>query len=146
VAEWLRSGLQIRALRFDSGRGLQLPQNCSGITFAAHLARRPRLALQALWSAYIHVRHINGDQLMDEYRNARLAMIDSQLRPSGVAEARLLRAFAEVPREKFVSENRRAVAYVCSLSAGRDGSSSRLPISGAWRSWPRLSLVTVFSI
>ena len=27
VAEWLRSGLQIRAPRFDSGRGLQtLPQ------------------------------------------------------------------------------------------------------------------------
>jgi protein-L-isoaspartate(D-aspartate) O-methyltransferase len=115
VAEWLRSGLQIRALRFDSGRGLQLPQKCSGITFAAHRARRPRLVLHALWPAYIHVRHINGDQLMDEFRNARLAMIDSQLRPSGVAEARLLRAFAEVPREKFVSENRRAVAYVDDL-------------------------------
>jgi protein-L-isoaspartate(D-aspartate) O-methyltransferase len=115
VAEWLRSGLQIRALRFDSGRGLQLPQNCSGITFAADLAQRLRLVLQALWSAYIHVRHINGDQLMDEFRNARLAMIDSQLRPGGIAEARLLRAFAEVPREKFVSENRRAVAYVDDL-------------------------------
>lgn len=49
---------------------------------------------------------------MDDYRSARMAMIDSQLRTSGVSERRLLSAFAEVPRELFVAEGRQAVAYV----------------------------------
>ena len=30
VAEWLRSGLQIRVRGFDSLRGLQLPTRCKG--------------------------------------------------------------------------------------------------------------------
>lgn len=39
-------------------------------------------------------------------------MIDSQLRTSGVSGRLLLSALAEVPREFFVVEGRRAVAYV----------------------------------
>ncbi|RYE51640.1 MAG: protein-L-isoaspartate O-methyltransferase, partial [Hyphomicrobiales bacterium] len=44
-----------------------------------------------------------------------MAMIDSQLRTSGVTERRLLAAFADVPRELFVAEGRKSVAYVDDL-------------------------------
>lgn len=49
-------------------------------------------------------------------------MIDSQLRASGVTERRLIAAFSEVPREIFVAEGRKSVAYVDDLqplAAGR---------------------------
>lgn len=52
---------------------------------------------------------------MDEYRSARLAMIDSQLRTSGVTNRRVLAVMAEVPRELFVAAARRDVAYVDDL-------------------------------
>jgi protein-L-isoaspartate(D-aspartate) O-methyltransferase len=42
---------------------------------------------------------------------ARRAMIDSQLRTSGVNEPWVLAAMARVPREDFVPENARAAAY-----------------------------------
>lgn len=42
---------------------------------------------------------------------ARRAMIDSQLRVSGVNEPDILTAFASVAREDFVPADRRAVAY-----------------------------------
>ena len=42
----------------------------------------------------------------------RRAMIDSQLRPSGVNDPAVLARFAEVPREDFVPAARRAVAYM----------------------------------
>ena len=43
---------------------------------------------------------------------ARRAMIDSQLRPSGVNDPRVLARFADVAREAFVPVASRAVAYV----------------------------------
>lgn len=43
---------------------------------------------------------------------ARRAMIDSQLRVSGVNDPEILAAFAAVAREDFVPAERRAVAYV----------------------------------
>lgn len=42
---------------------------------------------------------------------ARRAMVDSQLRVSGINDADILAAFLAVPREDFVPEERRAVAY-----------------------------------
>ena len=42
---------------------------------------------------------------------ARRAMIDSQLRVSGINDASILAAFLAVPREDYVAEARRAVAY-----------------------------------
>jgi len=42
-------------------------------------------------------------------------MIDSQLRSSGVTDRHVLRAFADVPRERFVAEHRRSIAYVDDL-------------------------------
>ena len=46
-----------------------------------------------------------------ETESARRAMIDSQLRVSGVNDPAILAAFLAVPREDFVPEARRAVAY-----------------------------------
>ena len=43
---------------------------------------------------------------------ARKAMIDSQLRPSGVNADWALRRMAEVPREDFVPESARGFAYI----------------------------------
>jgi protein-L-isoaspartate(D-aspartate) O-methyltransferase len=45
------------------------------------------------------------------YEAARRAMIDSQLRTSGVNEPWVLAAMARVPREQFVPEASRAAAY-----------------------------------
>lgn len=47
-----------------------------------------------------------------EFAGARRAMIDSQLRVSGVNDPAILAAFAAVPREDFVPAGRRATAYV----------------------------------
>jgi protein-L-isoaspartate(D-aspartate) O-methyltransferase len=46
-----------------------------------------------------------------DFAAARRAMIDSQLRPSGVTDRAVLAAMAAVPREEFVPEAARAFAY-----------------------------------
>jgi len=46
------------------------------------------------------------------FENARLHMIESQLRPNKVADDRVLRAFASIRRELFVPEHLRQVAYI----------------------------------
>lgn len=48
---------------------------------------------------------------MTDFDVERKAMVESQLRTSGVLDADVLSAFARVPREKFVPSSRRAVAY-----------------------------------
>ena len=45
------------------------------------------------------------------YSDARLAMIDNQLRPQGVTDAALLAAMGSVARENFVPPNARPLAY-----------------------------------
>ena len=52
---------------------------------------------------------------------ARRAMIDSQLRTSGVNEPRVLAAMAKVPREDYVPEAVRAAAYTDRAVALGDG-------------------------
>ena len=49
---------------------------------------------------------------MTEFGVARAHMIESQLRPSKVIDARVLGAFARIRRELFVPEHLRAVAYI----------------------------------
>lgn len=39
-------------------------------------------------------------------------MIDSQIRPNGITDGRIIQAMASLPRELFVPETRRAVAYM----------------------------------
>jgi len=50
-------------------------------------------------------------QPMPDFAAARRAMIDSQLRPSGVTDRGVLAAMAAVPREDFVPGGTRAIAY-----------------------------------
>lgn len=49
---------------------------------------------------------------MKDYAAARANMVESQLRPNKVMDLRVLQAFLDVPRELFVAEPVRAVAYV----------------------------------
>jgi protein-L-isoaspartate(D-aspartate) O-methyltransferase len=45
------------------------------------------------------------------YQDMRRAMVASQLRTTGVNDARVLQAMGEVPREQFVPDEQRAIAY-----------------------------------
>ena len=49
---------------------------------------------------------------MQDYAKARQHMVDSQLRTNKLTDARLIEAFATVPRESFVPPAVRAIAYV----------------------------------
>ena len=51
-------------------------------------------------------------QPMPDFAAARRAMIDSQLRPQGVSDPAVLAAMAAVPREQFVPEAVRPLAYM----------------------------------
>jgi protein-L-isoaspartate(D-aspartate) O-methyltransferase len=48
---------------------------------------------------------------MDDFDGARRTMVDSQLRPEGVADAAIINAIVRLPREKFVPAKSRALAY-----------------------------------
>src|SRR3954469_18464434 len=57
-----------------------------------------------------------------DFAAARLAMVESQLRPQGVTDPAVLAAMGELPREKFVPEQSRPLAYVdrgLALGSGR---------------------------
>jgi protein-L-isoaspartate(D-aspartate) O-methyltransferase len=47
-----------------------------------------------------------------DYQKARLAMVESQIRPNGVRDPRILDAFATLPREAFVPDDRKGLAYM----------------------------------
>lgn len=49
---------------------------------------------------------------MSDYTAARHNMVESQIRPNEVTDARLLRALLEVPREIFVPVSQRGLAYM----------------------------------
>jgi len=49
---------------------------------------------------------------MPDFDTARLNMVESQLRPNRVSDERLIQAFETVPRERFVPEALRSIAYV----------------------------------
>ena len=57
-----------------------------------------------------------------QFETARRTMVDCQLRPTKVTDERVLDAFGSVPRQEFVAQNQRAIAYVdedLPLSGGR---------------------------
>lgn len=65
---------------------------------------------------------------MVDFDGARQVMVDSQLRAGGVTEARLLSSMRLVPREIFVPEARRALAYVDDIQwFGKPGASRFMP-------------------
>jgi protein-L-isoaspartate(D-aspartate) O-methyltransferase len=47
-----------------------------------------------------------------QFEAARLAMVESQIRPNGVRDPAVLKAFAALPREHFVPEKQKALAYM----------------------------------
>ena len=49
---------------------------------------------------------------MTDFARARHNMIESQVRPGGVIDLRVIAAMEEVPRELFVPEEKRSLAYV----------------------------------
>jgi protein-L-isoaspartate(D-aspartate) O-methyltransferase len=49
---------------------------------------------------------------MSGFSTARQKMVDGQVRPSDVTDIRIIDAMLAVPREAFVPENRRALAYL----------------------------------
>lgn len=49
---------------------------------------------------------------MTDFAVARLNMIESQVRPNGITDRRIIAAMERIRREDFVPENRRELAYV----------------------------------
>ncbi|WP_038034676.1 protein-L-isoaspartate O-methyltransferase [Thermopetrobacter sp. TC1] len=59
---------------------------------------------------------------MSDFAKARRNMIESQIRPGGVIDLKVIAAMAEVPREAFVPEDQRDHAYIDEdLFIGNDG-------------------------
>jgi protein-L-isoaspartate(D-aspartate) O-methyltransferase len=69
---------------------------------------------------------------MSGFSTARQKMVDGQVRPSDVTDIRILDAMLTVPRELFVPENRRALAYLdLNLDISEGGSAKRFLIQPA---------------
>jgi protein-L-isoaspartate(D-aspartate) O-methyltransferase len=69
---------------------------------------------------------------MSDFSTARQKMVDCQVRPSDVTDNRIIDAMLAVPREAFVPENRRALAYLdLDLDVSEGGSSKRFLIQPA---------------
>jgi protein-L-isoaspartate(D-aspartate) O-methyltransferase len=65
-----------------------------------------------------------------DYATAREAMVDSQLKPQGVNDPSVIAAMSVVPRERFVPDEQRALAYVdraVPLGAGRAMPAASVP-------------------
>lgn len=66
---------------------------------------------------------------MSDFSTLRLKMVDGQVRPSDVTDIGLLDAMLAVPREAFVPQARRAVAYLdLDLDVSEGGSAKRFLI------------------
>ena len=69
---------------------------------------------------------------MSGFSTARQKMVDGQVRPSDVTDIRIIDAMMAVPREAFVPENKRALAYLdLDLDVSEQGSASRFLIKPA---------------
>jgi protein-L-isoaspartate(D-aspartate) O-methyltransferase len=64
----------------------------------------------------------------DPFAVARRAMIDSQLRTSGVTQPAVIAAMAAVPRERYVPDAARSTAYVDRAIALGDGAALPAPL------------------
>jgi protein-L-isoaspartate(D-aspartate) O-methyltransferase len=66
---------------------------------------------------------------MSDFATARQKMVDGQVRPSDVTDVRILDAMLAVPREAFVPESQRALAYLdLDLDVGEAGAARRFLI------------------
>ena len=50
--------------------------------------------------------------MMIDFENARMTMVDCQIRPNDVTNHAVLAAFSAVPREEFVSTSQKPLAYI----------------------------------
>jgi protein-L-isoaspartate(D-aspartate) O-methyltransferase len=73
----------------------------------------------------VYYRHITAMTIqtpIPDFAAARLAMVESQLRPEGVTNSAVLQAMGSIPRERFVPGPVRSLAYVdraLALGGGR---------------------------
>jgi protein-L-isoaspartate(D-aspartate) O-methyltransferase len=66
---------------------------------------------------------------MSDFSTARQKMVDGQVRPSDVTDLRIIDAMLAVPREAFVPESQRAMAYLdLDLDVSEAGSTKRFLI------------------
>jgi protein-L-isoaspartate(D-aspartate) O-methyltransferase len=66
---------------------------------------------------------------MSRFSTARQKMVDGQVRPSDVTDVRIIDAMLAVPREAFVPQNQRALAYLdLDLDVGEGGRAKRFLI------------------
>ena len=63
---------------------------------------------------------------MKNFSQARKNMVDSQLRPNGITDSRILQAMGELPREAFVAPERAEFAYMDEDVAMISGRQSRM--------------------
>ena len=69
---------------------------------------------------------------MSGFSTARQKMVDGQVRPSDVTDIRIIDAMLAVPREAFVPDNKRALAYLdLDLDVTEAGSAGRFLIKPA---------------
>jgi protein-L-isoaspartate(D-aspartate) O-methyltransferase len=69
---------------------------------------------------------------MSDFSTARKKMVDGQVRPSDVTDLRIIDAMLAVPRELFVPESRRALAYLdLDLDVSETGGPKRFLIKPA---------------
>ena len=62
---------------------------------------------------------------MSDFSTLRQKMVDGQVRPSDVTDVRIIEAMLEVPREAFVPEKQRAMAYLDLDLDVSDGASAK---------------------
>src|SRR5205085_12381348 len=69
---------------------------------------------------------------MSDFSTARQKMVDGQVRPGDVTDLRIIEAMLSVPREAFVPEQRRALAYLdLDLDVSEAGATKRYLIKPA---------------
>ncbi len=66
---------------------------------------------------------------MQDFERARRQMVDTQIRTSAITDHALLAAMGDVPRERFVPKERRAVAYA-EVTHTLGGGKRKLPTPG----------------
>jgi protein-L-isoaspartate(D-aspartate) O-methyltransferase len=70
-----------------------------------------------------------GIPSMSDFATARQKMVDGQVRPSDVTDIRIIDAMLAVPREAFIPQNQRAMAYLdLDLDVSEGGAAKRFLI------------------
>ena len=67
----------------------------------------------------------------ENFATARKAMIDSQLRPSGINDPKVLAAMSNTPREQYVAADQRTIAYMDRSVPLGDGRALSAPFAQA---------------